>query len=171
MSFDRIAAPSSANINAARYRGAMTQLAAAVNLVTSDGPAGRAGFTATAVTSITDDPATLLVCAKRKGTATPCVVANGVLCVNVLAAGHRGLSKAFGGSMHGGEDRFESADWRRLVTGSPVLHGALVSFDCCITKVLDVGTHNVMFCEVLDIAEDATKTPLLYFRREYRGIA
>ena len=43
------------------FRGAMARLGAAVNLVTTDGPAGPAGFTATAVCSVSDSPATLIV--------------------------------------------------------------------------------------------------------------
>ena len=34
----------------------MARLGAAVNVVTTDGPAGRYGFTASAVCSVTDDP-------------------------------------------------------------------------------------------------------------------
>ncbi len=44
------------------YRDAMACLGAAVNIVTTDGRAGRAGFTASAVCSVTDNPPTLLVC-------------------------------------------------------------------------------------------------------------
>ncbi len=47
------------------YRDAMARLGAAVSIVTTDGPAGRAGFTASAVCSVTDDPPTLLVCMNR----------------------------------------------------------------------------------------------------------
>ena len=47
------------------YREAMARLGAAVNVITTDGPGGRAGFTASAVTSVTDTPPTLLVCANR----------------------------------------------------------------------------------------------------------
>ena len=36
------------------YREAMARLGAAVNVVTTDGPGGRGGFTASAVTSVTD---------------------------------------------------------------------------------------------------------------------
>ncbi|MET0746456.1 MAG: flavin reductase, partial [Microvirga sp.] len=39
-----------------RFREGMSRVAGAVHLVTTDGPAGRAGFTATAVTPVTDDP-------------------------------------------------------------------------------------------------------------------
>ena len=44
------------------FRNAMSMLSAAVNVVTTDGPAGRHGFTASAVCSVTDTPPTLLVC-------------------------------------------------------------------------------------------------------------
>ncbi|EPA9912692.1 pyrimidine utilization flavin reductase protein F, partial [Cronobacter sakazakii] len=36
------------------FRDAMSRLGAAVNIVTTDGPAGMAGFTASAVCSVTD---------------------------------------------------------------------------------------------------------------------
>lgn len=39
------------------FRDAMSCMGAAVNIITTDGPAGRAGFTASAVCSVTDTPA------------------------------------------------------------------------------------------------------------------
>ena len=44
----------------ASFRDAMAHVGAAVNIITTDGPAGRAGFTASAVCSVTDTPPTLL---------------------------------------------------------------------------------------------------------------
>ena len=40
----------------ASFRDAMAHVGAAVNIITTDGPAGRAGFTASAVCSVTDTP-------------------------------------------------------------------------------------------------------------------
>ena len=40
------------------FRDAMARLGAAVNIITTDGVAGKGGITATAVCSVTDDPAT-----------------------------------------------------------------------------------------------------------------
>lgn len=51
------------------YRNAMARLGAAVNIVTTDGVAGRAGFAATAVCSVSDNPPTLLVCLNRNASA------------------------------------------------------------------------------------------------------
>ncbi len=79
------------------FRDAMSRLGAAVNIVTTDGPAGLAGFTASAVCSVTDSPPTLLVCLNRNASVWPVFQANGQLCVNTLAAGHEALSGLFGG--------------------------------------------------------------------------
>lgn len=38
------------------FRDAMACVGAAVNIITTDGPAGQAGFTASAVCSVTDSP-------------------------------------------------------------------------------------------------------------------
>ena len=46
-------------VSAPDYRDAMARLGAAVHVITTDGPGGRAGFTASAVCSVTDDPPTL----------------------------------------------------------------------------------------------------------------
>ncbi|PVM08929.1 4-hydroxyphenylacetate 3-monooxygenase, partial [Salmonella enterica subsp. enterica serovar Anatum] len=45
-----------------RFRDAMASLAAAVNIVTTAGHAGRCGITATAVCSVTDTPPSVMVC-------------------------------------------------------------------------------------------------------------
>ena len=71
----------------------MARLGAAVHVVTTAGPAGRHGFTASAVTSVTDDPPTLLVCQNRASDANPAFKANGVLCVNTLAAAQEHLRR------------------------------------------------------------------------------
>ena len=79
------------------YREAMARLGAAVNVITTDGPGGRAGFTASAVCSVTDTPPTLLVCANRTNDSYPAMKANAVLCVNTLASAHEELSPVFAG--------------------------------------------------------------------------
>ncbi len=48
-----------------KFRNAMARLGAAANVITSNGPAGRCGITATAVCSVSDTPPTLLVCLNR----------------------------------------------------------------------------------------------------------
>lgn len=54
-----------------RFRDAMSSLSAAVNIVTTDGPAGRCGITATAVCSVTDTPPSLMVCINSNSAMNP----------------------------------------------------------------------------------------------------
>jgi flavin reductase len=123
---------------ARRYRDAMARLGAAVHIVTTDGPAGRAGFTASAVCSVTDTPPTLLVCLNRASSAYAACLGNGVVCVNTLASGQETLSQAFGGKT-AMDERFAAGRWSRGATGAPCLHGALATFDCRIVSVATVG--------------------------------
>ena len=67
------------------FRDAMSCMGAAVNIITTDGPAGRAGFTASAVCSVTDTPPTLLVCLNRGASVWPVFNENRTLCVNTLS--------------------------------------------------------------------------------------
>jgi flavin reductase len=152
-----------------RFREAMSRVCAAVHVITTDGPAGQAGFTASAVCSVTDAPPTLLVCLNRGASASPAVHANGVLCVNVLSEGQHEISNLFGGKTPM-RQRFEAARWAETASGAPRLEGALVAFDCRIVNAVDIGTHAVMFCQVIGIHEGALRNALLYYGRAYHGL-
>jgi flavin reductase len=157
-------------ISREQYRDAMARLGAAVTIVTTDGPGGRAGFTASAVCSVTDSPPTLLVCLNKSSSAAHAVHANGVVCVNTLAAGHEALSNLFGGRTPA-EERFAAGQWHTSATGAPILVGAVVAFDCRIVKTVEVGTHDVLFCEVVGLAEGGGREGLIYFSRRYHAVA
>ncbi|RKQ39766.1 NADH-dependent FMN reductase RutF [Enterobacter sp. R1(2018)] len=151
------------------FRDAMSRLGAAVNIITTDGPAGRAGFTASAVCSVTDDPPTLLVCLNRSASVWPIFSQNMALCVNTLAAGHESLSNLFGGKTPMAE-RFSAARWRQGVSGCPRLEGAVASFDCRISQVVSVGTHDILFCELVALERNDDTHGLVWFDRGYHQL-
>ena len=157
------------SVTASAYREAMAQLASAVHLITTDGPAGRAGFTASAVCSVSDAPPTLLVCINRGSSAYPAFSRNDVLCVNTLSAVQSGIAGAFGGKTPM-EERFAASPWGRLATGAPVLPGALVAFDCRIVDRHAVGTHDVLICAVAALAEAGGGDSLVYADRRYHAL-
>ena len=70
--------------------------------------------------------------------------------MNTLAGAQRDLSNLFGGKTPMAE-RFAAAQWSTGVTGSPLLDGATVSFDCRISHSASVGTHDILYCEVLAV--------------------
>jgi flavin reductase len=162
--------PEAARVNGGRYRAAMARLAGAVHLITTEGAAGRAGFTASAVCSVSDAPPTLLVCLNRASSAYPVFARSDVLCVNTLSARQRDVATVFGGKT-GMDERFAAATWTRSMTGAPVLEEALVSFDCRIVGRTPVGTHDVLFCEIEAIVEGSSEGCLIYADRAYHSLA
>lgn len=152
------------------YREAMARFGAAVSVVTTDGPAGRRGFTASAVCSVTDDPPTLLVCVNRQNDSHPALLVNGVLCVNTLAAGQQDISAVFGGGEADPLARFTAGVWYTLTTGAPLLEGAVVSFDCRIAQVTEIATHSVIFATVVDLRHGSEHDGLVYFGRSYHPV-
>jgi flavin reductase len=154
------------------FRDAMARLGAAVNIITTGGPAGRGGFTASAVCSVTDEPPTLLLCMNRNATAAPALKANGTVCVNVVAAGQKEAAMVFAGvtkcSM---EERFQAGTWATHVTGAPVLQDAVATFDCKVAEILEKGTHLVVFAEVQGIRHGSEQDHgLIYFGRDYHPV-
>jgi len=149
------------------FRNAMARLAAGVNIITTDGPAGRSGFTATAVCSVTDDPPTVLVCMNKGSRAYPVFTGNGVLCVNVLREGHADLSAAFAAGNRDLDACFAGAAWRTLSTGAAALEDAAVALDCKVVSVTEVGTHGIFMCEVLAVSTAADPGALIWLDRNY----
>lgn len=151
------------------FRNAMANLGAAVSIITSDGVSGLAGLTVSAVCSVSDTPPTLLVCINRNSRSFPVIRDNGKLCVNVLGSHHEQISNLFAGKAEI-QDRFASVDWHAGSLGQPVIDDALVSFECEIDEVKDVGTHGVFMCRVKDIVVSDGGHGLIYFRRSYHAI-
>jgi len=156
--------------NQLSFREGMSRMGAAVNLITSDGPAGEHALVASAVCSVSDAPPTLLVCVNRKAFVHNKFLQNGHICVNVLTAEHQELCQVFSRYVEG-VDRFSHGSWVKLETGCPVLEDANVAFDCRIGTVVEQGSHSVMFCEVKAVHLGATpRRGLVYFSRDYHHL-
>ncbi|MCC7347197.1 MAG: flavin reductase [Variibacter sp.] len=153
------------------FREAMARLGAAVHVVTTDGPAGRTGFTATAVCSVSDAPPTLLVCLNRKSRGNPVLRENQVFCVNTLGADDEAVADTFAGRTgKASGERFAVGDWITLKTGAPVLRAAVVAFDCRTIEVKSVATHNVFFAAVEAVHMGPPGAALVYHERAYKRV-
>ncbi|SDV46975.1 flavin reductase [Chitinasiproducens palmae] len=157
--------------NRQRFRDAMARLAAAVNVITTDGPHGRCGFTASAVCSVTDSPPTMLACVNRSSYSHAVLSGNRHVCINVLAAHDTDTANLFAGrtgcTM---ADRFEQRAWMSGVLGTPVLANALVALEGRIVDSKTVGSHAVFFVEIDDIAIDDGAASLVYFDRQFHRL-
>jgi len=168
--FEAIAPEVLKAVDAASFREAMSRLGAAVHVVTSVGPAGRTGFTATAVASVSDQPPTLLVCLNRRSNSAPLLGVNRVLCVNTLRADEEAIADLFAGRTGTREERFAAGEWTTLATGAPVLASAVVAFDCRISEIKAVGSHNVIFAVVEAVQFGPPGPALVYHERAYKRV-
>ena len=152
------------------FREGMAHLTGAVNVITTNGPKGFAGITATAVCSVTDQPPTLLVCINRHSYAHPFFTENGVLGVNVLRASQQDVAQTFASRDISMPERLARVSSSVLNTGSPLIDNTLVSFDCRIVAQHEAGSHSVLMCEVVNVQQGAPGEGLVYFQRAYHGV-
>lgn len=153
-------------VDPATFHNGMSRLGSAVSVVTTVSEGKRFGFTASAVCSVSDTPATLLVCINRASSSFLAFANTRHFCVNTLMPGQEDISDVFGGKTRP-TDRFDVGEWSEGQTGVPVLVNASVSFECELTNAVDEATHRVLFGRVIDIRENAEKATLLYCMRRY----
>lgn len=149
----------------------MSYAAATVSIVATDGPAGRAGVTISAMASVTvEGPApALLVCIHHRSPACAAVLENGVFTLNVLRESQSAVSDTFAGRLKpDGGDKFSAGRWEPApASGAPRLCDALVSFECRLTHSVEVGTHHVIFGAVESVALAGGERALIYANRAY----
>ncbi len=151
------------------FRDAMSCMGAAVNIITTDGPA-RAHRSAQRRLQRNRHASHITGVPESWGVRVwPVFNENRTLCVNTLSAGQEPLSNLFGGKTPM-EHRFAAARWQTGVTGCPQLEEALVSFDCRISQVVSVGTHDILFCAIEAIHRHATPYGLVWFDRSYHAL-
>ncbi|GGB79736.1 MULTISPECIES: flavin reductase family protein [Henriciella] len=152
------------------FRAAMAQLGSAVCVIATDGPAGRYGITVSAVTSVSDDPPSLIVCVNRASGANAIIKQNQTLCVNVLSSEQQDISHTFASGQVPADQRFGAGAWTVSALGNPVLKDVAAWFDCRVDRAIEYGTHTVLFCKPAHIAVSETANCLIYHGRAYHRI-
>ena len=165
----RVAEPdeSSETVGGDVFVQAMRGAATGVNIVTTDGTAGRFGLTVSAFSSVSAEPPMVLVCINRRSPACTAMHKNRRFCVNVLSEAQRAIADSFAGDPATGRAYdFGVASWTVSQTGSPILDKSIASFDCAVATVIDAGSHSIFVAQVTgsNAGDDA---PLLYTGRDY----
>lgn len=153
----------------AQFLHGMSRAAFCVNVVTTDGPAGRAGVTVSAMASVSadGDQPSLLVCIHHQSKTAAAIVENGVFCINILRDDHTDLADHFGGrSKFGDGDKFAQGTWIAGETGAPRLADSVVAFDCRVIATERVGTHHVFIGAVGSVTVGSGRA-LIYADRAY----
>jgi flavin reductase (DIM6/NTAB) family NADH-FMN oxidoreductase RutF len=151
----------------AAYVVAMAAAVTGVNVVTTDGAAGRLGRTVSAMASVSADPPLLLVAINRRSPLVAAIRANGTFGVSALGAHQAAVADTFAGRPEAGEPYgFGCARWEQDAGGSPLLVGAAARFDCAVESTAEAGSHTIVIGAVRQASRGAVRA-LAYTRREY----
>jgi flavin reductase len=148
------------------FREAMRRFATTVSIITCTHGGSRFGMSATAVTSLSVDPPSLLVCVNKSAATHRVMSGGGRFCVNVLRSVHSGLSQAFSGKLKG-EERFRFGNWSQIEDGLPFLNDAQANLFCEIVRVVDYETHTIFIARVYSARVQKDVEPLLYQDGKY----
>lgn len=155
------------------FRTGMRALPGAVTIIAANGPDGAPiGLTATAVTSLSVDPPSLLACVNRSASIAAALVQGAHFSVNLLAVSQQDVAEAFGGQrVARGVARFAFGGWWRSELETPLLLGANASFECVVVEVHDFATHHVVIGSVTNVHfADPRQPALIYHDGQYGSV-
>ena len=145
------------------FRDVISRFASGVTVITTMGPDGDHGTTASAVSSLSMDPPMLLVCLNRSSSTQVAVLQAGVFAVNILAEDQGEVAYKFAKK---GADKFEGVPVVRGETGVPLIRDSLAHIECRVEETVTGGTHTVFLAQVVQAA-GREGPPLTYFRGRF----
>lgn len=152
-------------VDATLFRQSVSRFATGIAIVSClDDADEPQGMTISSFTSISLDPATVLV-SLRPGRTHQLVRRRGWYGVSVLAGDQQCWSQHFGGKPQPGL----VAAWD-LKSHVPVLRDALAWFECEVDSVMQVHDHTLFVARVIDCAHSSGE-PLMFYASRYRGAA
>ena len=160
-----------AEVPSAEFRTAMRALAGGVSVISVGRGKDISGMTVTSVTSLSVEPATLLVSVNRQSSSFPLLQRYGSFGVNILTAEQLDIAERFAGKGGlKGAERFAGAQWVTRATGVPLLVGGLASIDCDIEEIIERHSHAIVIGRVRDVITSVPSTALTYWDGQYVAI-
>lgn len=150
-------------------RVGLRRLAKAVAVITTCEDGKRHAMAATAISELSLDPPSMLVCVNRRATLHRVLASGAPFAINILHRSHVAISRACGGGAQG-EARFGSGDWADSDLGVPRLRDAQASMICRNLGGTDHGTHSIFIGEVVEVFVNGAVDPLIYVDGRYTGM-
>ena len=149
------------------FKSLMRNIASSVAVITTNQAGRQHGMTATAICSVSAEPATILIVVNRSTRSHPILSATRTFTVNILADHQHDISGRFS-SKH--EDPFSGIDYRAGSNGNPIIDGVAAFLECTIVSDIDVGTHTIFIGQVVG-GDVARALPLVYHEGEYKSLS
>jgi flavin reductase (DIM6/NTAB) family NADH-FMN oxidoreductase RutF len=147
-------------------REGLRRLAKAVVVITCQHGGERFAMTATAVSELSMEPPSLLICVNRSASLHAPLSAKAGFCVNILHREHTDISALCSGKAKG-EARFALGRWETDANSIPYLADAQASFLCRHEQSFEYGTHCVVIGLVEKVLINGNVDPLVYVNGTY----
>lgn len=142
---------------------AMRLVPGAVAIIATSYGAVRGGLAATAWSSLSADPPTMLACVNRTASAHDLIARSRAFSINLLAANHTETVEIFSAQRElSGDNRFLLGEWKTGVLGQPLFEQAVAAFECSLDEMHDTGSHSLLIGKVARIDTRPDSQPLLY---------
>ncbi|MGO2752084.1 MAG: flavin reductase family protein [Pseudoclavibacter sp.] len=150
---------------AEEFKTAFREHPAAVAIIAAQTAAGPVGLTASSVSSVAVDPATLSFSVTRATGSAGGLLEAGDVTVNLLSLEQEQLALDFARS---GAPRFTPEQgWEHFPTGEPYLPHARETLRCRIASTVKVGGSTIVLAEVLEVLHGSSVPPLMYQNRRF----
>ncbi|MFV0475121.1 MAG: flavin reductase family protein [Pikeienuella sp.] len=157
------------------FRKVWRGVAGTVAVVATEHEGERRAMLATAVTSLSMDPPSLLVCVNRSAAAHQALIGRGAFTLGILGADEVGLGAHLAATR--GEARFTRGEWSAIsapdpvLDGLPALEGGQALLVCRLDRHMDYGSHCILIGRVDRASRAENCDPLLYCDGMFGGFA
>ena len=151
-----------------QFRRAMRRVAATVNVISLNVHGRPLGITATAVSSLSMEPPSLLVCINRAATVHASMADMANFRVNILHRDQEDIASMF--ADRNMEDLRFAAGWELSPDLPPRLIDAQASVLCRRIDHHQFGTHSIFIGVIEDVSVRENVSPLLYWDGRYGGV-
>jgi flavin reductase (DIM6/NTAB) family NADH-FMN oxidoreductase RutF/nitroreductase len=149
------------------FKSLMRNVASSVAVITTNQAGRQHGMTATAICSVSAEPATILIVVNRSTRSHPILSATRTFTVNILAEHQHDISGRFSSKQ---EDPFAGIEYRAGSNGNPIIEGVAAYIECAVVSDVDVGTHTIFIGQV--VGGDVSRAlPLVYHEGEYKSLS
>ncbi|WP_328477600.1 flavin reductase [Actinoplanes sp. NBC_00393] len=153
------------------FRTVLGQWPSGVCVVTTAGPRGAHGMTASSFSSVSLDPPLVSVCLGNHLPSRALLGEAGKFALSFLGKDQAHIGRRFAGQQPGITDRFAGLDWITTPNGCPVLADAVAWLDCRVAHAYPGGDHTIFVGEVTAAATPRIISPLLFHSRNWMQIA
>jgi flavin reductase (DIM6/NTAB) family NADH-FMN oxidoreductase RutF len=162
----------SSTFEIATFKQAMGRFGSGVTVITMMSEGVIHGMTASAFSSLSLDPALVLVCVGNKQSSHRMMKESSHYVVNILARAQENISNHFARPRPEGVEEFAGIPHKIGPNGIPWIEGCIANIDCKVTDVLPGGDHDIFIGQVEHIQlADAKVPPLMYYMGAYRDLS